>query len=215
MPGRFPFAGIDVGGSSKGFHLVGLCDGDEITSFRASTPDQAVEKIKQWSTISVAIDAPISWAKDGKSRACERALEVSGIRCFKTPSRNLAGEKPFYDWVKHGLMLYDALRAAGYYSICKPEGLRQEKILMETFPHAIATRLQGARPRDLSKVVFRRAVLRCQEVDETALSNIDFVDAALCALIARLFFRGGMNDLDRPGGDHCGMLIPIRSSPPN
>jgi len=208
IPGQFQFAGIDVGGPSKGFHLVGLTDGNDISCHRAFEPSQALTKLREWRALSVAIDAPITWAKEGKSRSCERALEAAGIHCFKTPTEYLAGSKSFYGWVRHGLLLYQTLAAAGFRYVDAGAEPGVGMTMMETFPHAVALRLNGVKPAGQSKVKFRRLVLRDQNIQECRLSNLDFVDAALCALVSKHAFKAGIDELERPGGKTSGMVIP-------
>ncbi len=79
---------------------------------------------------------------------------------------------------------------------------------METFPHAVAMRLRGHRPVGVSKAVFRRAVLREYQIDESLLSNIDFVDAALCALVARSYGISNLDCLESSSRFDEGMRIP-------
>ena len=188
--------------------MVGLTAVNEINCYRAFAPNDAVTKLQEWGVVSVAIDAPIAWAAEGKSRPCERALETAGIHCFKTPTESLAGTKSFYGWVRHGLLLYQALNAAGFCYVYDSGKPGVENTMMETFPHAVALRIKGARPAGKSKVDFRRSVLRDQKIQASKLANLDFVDAALCALVSRLYFKTGIDALELPGGPESGMVIP-------
>jgi predicted RNase H-like nuclease len=116
-------------------------------------------------------------------------LGKQGIYCFATPTRDQAEkhEKKFYDWVFNGERLYDLL--GNDYQLFNGE--RQEgPVCIETFPHAVVCALAGqvvsARPR--ARV--RREALRERNYDYSGLPNIDFVDAALCAVTADEFRKG-------------------------
>lgn len=183
--------GIDVGGSGKGFHAVALRNGQfEPRHFAAAS---AVESwCKSQAAQVIAIDAPCAWATSGGSRLAERSLAVRGerIQCFKTPTRPSAKGRAFYGWVFNGEKLYERLLLH-----CRLfDGTRQRgKIVVETFPHAVVCALAGrvipARP----KATTRRRMLREQGYDDGPLANIDFVDAALCALTAERFLLGRTN----------------------
>ena len=214
MNREFKFVGVDVGGPRKGFHLVGLSEGNSIISQRASTPDECANTIKGWCGQVIAIDAPMAWAAEGPSRKAERELERCGIHCFKTPTEEVACGNPFYDWVRNGLALYDVLRVHGYKT---PEQVAHEKrsclTVMETFPHAIAKRLSLLEATPLTKSRFRRNVLRERGIDEAQLANIDFVDAALCALLAKIYAEHGPQAVCCLGGLVEGMFIPQVPNP--
>ena len=63
-------------------------------------------------------------------------------------------------------------------------------MLFETFPHAITWHLRGGNADASKKRTQRRALLAQAEIDLTELTNIDLVDAALCALTAYLAATG-------------------------
>ena len=69
----------------------------------------------------------------------------------------------------------------------------------EVFPNATAHRLRGPQPKTVSKVVWRRALLRDAGVDETALGNLDLVDAAICALTGLLALEGDFETFGQVG----------------
>lgn len=180
--------GIDVGGRGKGFHAVALRNGEfQAQHFRKAT------NMKDWCLEQdaevVAIDAPCAWSASGSSRLAERSLAIGGetIQCFKTPTRTSAKGRAFYEWVFNGAELYQ--RLVHHYRLF--DGTRARgKIVLETFPHAVVCALEGrvipARP----KATTRRRMLRDQGYDDGPLANIDFVDAALCALTAERFLLG-------------------------
>lgn len=108
-----PVVGIDVGGIKKGFHAVAILEGCLLAQ---SEPISSPQEVAAWCTglgaAVVAIDAPSAWAHAGTSRRCERDLAVNNINvsCFSTPERRLAEGRTFYDWVRNGERLYQAIR---------------------------------------------------------------------------------------------------------
>jgi len=177
--------GIDVGGLGKGFHAVALANG-RFHPRHFKQANEVYEWILEVQATVVAIDAPCKWALSGKSRLAERELAIDGktIQCFKTPSRNAAAGNPFYGWVFNGETLYELLRTS--YDLF--DGSQQTgKIVLETFPHAVACALAGSVIPASPKGLIRRHSLSEQGFDVGPLTNIDFVDAALCALTAQQF----------------------------
>jgi predicted nuclease with RNAse H fold len=180
--------GIDVGGSGKGYHAVVLRHGQfEPHHFRAASDAEAWCHAR--AAQAIAIDAPCAWATSGGSRFAERSLAEGGqtIQCFKTPTRASAVGRAVYGWVFNGETLYQRLLT--HYRLF--DGTRQHgKVVLETFPHAVVCALAGrvipARP----KAITRRRILREQGYDDGLLANIDFVDAALCAVTAERFLLG-------------------------
>jgi predicted nuclease with RNAse H fold len=61
---------------------------------------------------------------------------------------------------------------------------------IETFPQAVACALAGTLVSAKRKGAVRRDLLRRQQLDLSLLTNIDFVDAALCAVAARYVLLG-------------------------
>lgn len=180
--------GVDVGGSGKGFHAVALRNGRfETQLFTAES------ELESWCQAqgaqAIAIDAPCAWAKSGRSRLAERSLSVSGetIQCFKTPTRISAKGRAFYGWVFNGETLYQSLfpkyRLHG-------ENRQRSKVVLETFPHAIVCALAGRVIPAQAKATVRRRILREENYDDGPLANIDFVDAALCAVTAERYLLG-------------------------
>jgi len=180
--------GIDVGAPGKDFHAV-LLHGSELTPQRFHEVTDVLEWCVLKKAQAVAVDAPCGWAVSGGSREAERSLCIGGqiVQCFKTPTREKAGEHAFYGWVRNGEMLYAALKK----HFCLFNGQRTEKrTVFETFPHAVFCALKGRVVRARPKAKNRRDALREQGFDTSSLSNIDFVDAALCALTAKRFLLG-------------------------
>lgn len=147
--------GIDVGAERKGFHLVCL---EPFSFINLHDPHEAASWCK--GADLVAIDCPSEWAAPGeRSRPFEREMIRQGYPCFCTPSEERARGNPFYDWVRNGLRLWQALES--------------HPRVVEVFPRAIS---------DATTTAGRRAFLRSRGVDEMRLSNRDLVDAAVCCL---------------------------------
>lgn len=173
----------------KGFHAVALCNG---VFERTSSKDPAgiANWCLQWRAAVVAVDAPCGWSRSGVSRLAERALKLGTerIQCFSTPSRAraLAHKRGFYDWVFNGEALYQHL--VPHYPLFDGE-LRSGPLSFETFPHAIVCALAGKVVAAKPKVASRRGVLRRLGYACDSLPNVDFVDAALCAVAAGEFLQ--------------------------
>jgi len=71
-------------------------------------------------------------------------------------------------------------------------------IFSETFPQAIASGLAGKIVSAKQKRTTRRALLKQAGIDIAALSNIDKVDAALCALAAHHLAFGSLKSYGEP-----------------
>lgn len=180
--------GIDVGGCGKGFHAVALRNGRFDPKHFTQVSD-VVDWCQNQNAQVIAIDAPCAWATSGGSRLSERSLAIGGetIQCFKTPTRTSAQGHAFYGWVFNGERLYESL--APHYRLFEGTN-RRGKIVLETFPHAVVCSLVGRVISARQKATTRRRVLREHGYDDRPLANIDFVDAALCALSADRFLRG-------------------------
>lgn len=172
--------GIDVGGYKKGFHGCAV-RGREIICGpkRLSDIGTAVALVMDLNPTMVAIDCPCACAPDGKSsRDGERELArcVCGIRW--TPDRSrLVG--PYYEWIEHGLKLYDELTKAG---------VPAEKQI-EVFPTAAWTIWAG--PRDVSRAKWSAkglADLDLEGLPKRRLSQDDR-DAIAAALVAQMHER--------------------------
>ena len=181
--------GIDVGGERKGFHAVALQNGTFVATLAHSDPAVIVSWCRQLKAVVVAVDAPCGWSAGGASRLAERSLAIGGnkITCFATPTRARANRSNFYKWVFNGARLYQQL--AQPYRLF--DGVRRNSLTcFETFPHAVVCALAGRVVAARPKRETRRAALRKLGYDVSSLSNVDFVDAALCAVTADAFARG-------------------------
>lgn len=189
--GMITTVGIDVGGGRKGFHAVALTNGHYTDQLATSD----VEAIRRWclgemQAQVIAIDAPCRWSATGRMRACERELMRQGIHCFSSPTREQAVRHPsnYYGWMLRGEALYQALEPS--HPLCEILPRPGERCCMETFPHAITWNLRGGNARARQKRMQRRELLLQAGIGLTPLSNIDLVDAALCALTAHLAAHG-------------------------
>ncbi len=182
--------GIDVGGSRKGFHAVALTGG----AYAARLGTSEVQGLAHWcrSVIGadwIAIDAPCRWSGDGRARPCERELMQRGIFCFASPSREAAVSHPsnYYGWMRQGEALYRQLEASHPLLSGLPAS---GPACFETFPHAITWHLRGGNAVARQKRPQRRALLEQAGIDTAALTSIDWIDAALCALAAHHLASG-------------------------
>jgi predicted nuclease with RNAse H fold len=126
------FAGVDVGGERKGFH-VALTDGRVILEIAAELSlRQTVEWLAQRSPTVVAIDAPPQALIQGpETRAAERALSQAGFRIQWT--RRQGTGLPAPEWMNHGAALWHELQRA-----------LPNARLIETFPTAATAQLANS-----------------------------------------------------------------------
>ena len=110
---------------------------------------------------------------------------------FYTPTEQWAIKKAFYGWVFNGLRLYEALGSD--YPLYRGEAT--EKNCIETFPHAVVCALRGEVVSARRKNKVPRSILRDLGIDDSPLPNIDFVDAAICALAAKAFEEGNFKKI--------------------
>jgi len=181
------FVGIDVGGSRKGFHAVAL----EAARYHARIESLSAEEICAWCRAQdaciVAVDAPCRWRLNGRMRECERMLAAQRLSCYATPSREDAQKSAFYQWMLNGAALYALLET----DFPLFDGTRRTgRFCIETFPHAVACSLAGKIVSAKKKKPVRSELLRTAGLDPALLPNIDYVDAALCALTAFHVHRG-------------------------
>lgn len=182
-----PVAGIDVGGFAKGFHAVVIRNGAIDAVFRSTKPSDMAAWCVDQGAMTVGVDAPCRWSTGRGSRSAERKLSKDGIRAFSTPSYAKGASNPFYRWMVNGAELYQALeRRYRLYDGVKVT----ERLCFETFPQAIACALAGRIVPAADKRNNRREVLRRAGLDSPLLTNIDYIDAALCAL-ACFYIRAG------------------------
>jgi predicted nuclease with RNAse H fold len=180
--------GIDVGGIKKGFHAVANRTGKYLAQFHSSNADEIAAWVLDHQPSVIAIDAPSMFSLQGNSRQAERDLVKNGMRCFYTPTRELAAKSRFYDWVFNGERLYQALGLPIF------SGEQNDApCMIETFPHGIQISLWGNDhqycPEGGKLSVRKNTLVEKSHYDTSQLSCIDFVDAALCAVTADYFFN--------------------------
>jgi len=192
--------GIDVGGERKGFHAVALRGDTFVDKTTAADPAVIVAWCLDHKATVVSVDAPCGWSQTGSSRLAERKLQISKkqIYCFSTPMREHAEnhDKGFYDWVFNGERLYRLL--VNDFPLFNGKR-RKGQMSIETFPHAVVCAMEGRLVSAKFKVKVRRKVLQNKGYDISDLSNIDFVDAALCAVAADEFGKGNYQCFGNPG----------------
>ena len=181
-------AGIDVGGTKKGFHAVALRDEAVVAKLATSTPGHVVAWCRELHVSAVGIDAPCRWSDTGRARWCERELAGLGMSCFSTPSQIVGEVHPFYRWMVNGAELFRQL--APHYRLYDGRTPTLEPLCFETFPQAIACCLACKRLSAKNKRVERRWVLDQAALTTDALTSIDEIDAALCALAAQHVLAG-------------------------
>ena len=177
--------GIDVGGERKGFHAVAITGG----SYSSHLCTKSVPELVLWCREAVrarviAVDAPCRWSEDGHPRPAERELMKKRIWCFSTPTRKQAVEHRtnYFGWMLRGEELFRALEDE--FPLCRKLRATNRKCCFETFPHAITWHLRGGIADASQKRNQRRELLAQSGIDLAELTNIDLVDAALCALTA-------------------------------
>lgn len=186
MPSPKTTIGIDVGGIKKGFHAVANRDGHYLAQYQSQQADDIAAWALAYQPSVIAIDAPCMFSQSGRSRKAEQDLVKHGIRCFYTPTRMLAKQSHFYDWVFNGELLYQALGWPIFMG-----NQTETPCLIETFPHGIQLSLCENGTKKISgdsKSVIRKNTLALKaHYDLSQLSCIDFIDAALCAVSADYF----------------------------
>ena len=175
--------GIDVGGPKKGFHAVALHAGQFVDKRAFSDAASAAAWCRQIGAQAVGVDAPCRWSLNGRSRPAERALAAEKIHSFSTPSRAAAENRDFYRWMFNGAELYRLLEF--HYRLFDGRNVGIAPVVFETFPQAVACTLAGKIVSAKKKSTVRRALLAGAGFDIALLTNIDTVDAALCALTAQ------------------------------
>lgn len=196
--------GIDVGGPSKGFHAVAL-DGDRVLKVHALEAIKIAEWCSSVGARAIAIDAPAGWRTGPGLRLAERELQERGLHFFATPSREKSSS-PFYTWMHNGFALYEAL-AQCFPRITRDSTTISSPVCFETFPHAIAHALFEGRVPAGSKVRVRRKLLADCGLRVGELSNVDLVDAGLCAYTARRFLMNRGGDVQFLGDRDGGFLV--------
>ncbi len=194
------WAGVDVGGRRKGFHVALI---DERSVLRVLTrpgrllePDDVVSWLGDGPRpVLVGVDCPCA-LDDGTRREAERRLarQVCGLRYTPTPEA-LAAQRArpgqasrFYEWIEQGLALYAALARAGLPAI-------------ECFPTASWTRWYRPRNGTQRSIWSTRALARLGLRGVPGGLGQDGRDAIAAAVTAREHGRGateGFGDIVVP-----------------
>ena len=180
------FVGVDVGGR-KGYHAIALDDRGLKDIITTSNVAAIANWIATQNPKIIAVDAPCRWSINGRSRKAERQLMSQKIWCFSTPTRDgaIAHPKNHFNWMLAGEALYEQLYLTHRYF----DGNRDAALpyCLETFPHAAVCALRGRVISAKGKGRVRRQLLEELGLETSRLPNIDFVDAALCAVVAKCF----------------------------
>lgn len=192
-------AGVDVGGPKKGFHAVALRDGAYLDKFSAHEASAIAAWCLGVGARLVGVDAPCRWSQTGRARPAERELMKGKIWCFSTPTREraVAHPKKHFHWMLAGEALYEALQET-YPILAGNSESTGGTTCFETFPQAIACALAGKVVLAKDKAATRRALLQQAGLSIEALTNIDTVDAALCALAAHYLASGSFKAYGEP-----------------
>jgi predicted nuclease with RNAse H fold len=174
--------GVDVGGLKKGFHAIAFQDGHYREKFSTLIPSEIAEWCRKLKASVVGVDAPCRWSLTGRARPCERALAAEGLHTFATPSQAKGRTHPFYHWMVNGADLYRCL--APDYQLYNGQRSVSGLLCVETFPHAVACALAGKNLSARQKRADHSRLLREAGVGTDALTNMDWIDAAICALAA-------------------------------
>lgn len=176
--GSRQFAGVDVGGSRKGFDVAIVDDERLLRLDGGLSCDDVVALIGEAGPRLVGIDSPRACAPDGeRSRPDERAFARAGICAIRfTPDDvTVRSGNPYYGWVVEGLALYEALAGVD---------------VVEVFPTASWTRWHGPRGRRSRAAWSKEALAALRLPGVPARTNQDQRDAIAAALTVRQHARG-------------------------
>ncbi|MGC3962664.1 MAG: DUF429 domain-containing protein [Rhodocyclaceae bacterium] len=205
-------AGIDIGGTRKGCHLVILRGREVLSCVHSGDPALLAQRCNEFEVSAVGVDSPCLWSPRGTGRVAERALARERIFSFSTPTRahaesSLSG---FYGWMFNGERVHQALAAT--HPLQTETRYGGGKVCFETFPHAVTCALLGTHVASAKrKRVQRRQLLEDLGVETRPLKSIDALDAALCAITAEYLLLGqtrAYGDAEGgyifvPGGNSC------------
>jgi predicted nuclease with RNAse H fold len=178
---QFPVvAGIDVGETEKGYHLVALKGAEVLGCFTTTEAAEATRWCKERNALYIGVDAPCAWRGEDHPREAERILRQMGYSLYPTPTRKVALQNPTYAWMLNGEKLYQALQLE-YPLIESIEA--KPPFCFETYPYATSCAYMGRKLDADDKNQDRRQILRTVGIDDSGFANIDFVDAAICALV--------------------------------
>lgn len=194
-------AGIDVGGPRKGFHAVILKAGSFFDQIHLTDESTLADWLNRHKARYIGVDSPCAWRPTHAPRLAETDLSRSGISCFFTPRRNKAVAHPtgYYNWMLQGEKLYLKLNQSHSLYSGTPDCI-SDSTCFETYPHAIACRLSGCKLLARNKLADRSAILQQNNIILPFFHEIDFIDAALCALMALHFSQMQFSAFGEPAG---------------
>ena len=220
---RVYWAGVDVGGKRKGFHVAVVASSSRglqlsLNGHVAGRDAAAavLSLLERFSPRVVAVDSPRRPAPVGETqRPCEHSL-TAAVRCGITGTRDedtiAARQDHYYEWIQEGWKLYETLEQAPSWTV------------IECFPTATWARLDRVRPRDVSRERWSEDILQQKLVEPGLLGglptrrNQDLRDAIGAAYTARLYSqRGKTETFTCPDCDllpHCGIVVPRLASRP-
>jgi len=191
-------AGVDVGGPAKGFHAVAISRRGVVAKTASRSAAVIASWCKEQGATVVAVDAPCRWRTGTQARLAEREMAQVRITSFSTPTEVRARGHAFFTWMFAGMEMFQAL--ASNHPLYLGQANRSA-VAIESFPQAVACALAGQIVSAKEKNRVRRALLAQAGIDETGLSNIDEVDATLCAIAAQTFVHGSFQSYgDITGG---------------
>jgi predicted nuclease with RNAse H fold len=190
--------GVDVGGPKKGFHVVALREGHIFDTCVTLDAGEVVAWCRRLDASTVGIDAPCCWSYTGRARPCERALAAERVHAYATPSQSIGESHKFYRWMRNGAELFRLMTP--YYRLFNGRMSESSPVCFETFPHAVACALAGRIVSAKHKCSDRRRLLREAGLSIDSLTNIDMVDAALCALTAQHLLNGTVKTYGEAAG---------------
>lgn len=176
------FAGIDVGGRTKGFHVAILAGSEvKLYQFGSSEKKKIANLLDEEGVGVVAVDSPIDAARNGeRSRECEREFGKKGICGIRyTPEKTEIKPGGYYEWIYEGMELYKRL------SKCKAK-------VVECFPTASWTIWNGPK-KDRTRAQWTTKGLRKfrLNIDNGGRRlNQDFRDAIAAAKTAECCAKG-------------------------
>ena len=173
------FAGVDVGGPRKGFHVAVVDRGALVAGpIQLRTPQEVVAWLAPRRPRVVAVDSPRVAAPDGRrSRECERAI-ARAICCLRyTPDRARIRANPYYGWIAHGFALYALLARVPW-------------AVIECFPTASWTRWEGSRRPEPRGAWSARGLERLRLRGVPSRLGQDARDAIAAAVTAELYGAG-------------------------
>jgi predicted nuclease with RNAse H fold len=185
--------GVDVGGRRKGFHAVALRDNKFVGLKTSIDVPTIVDWCQEKQAVAIGVDSPCQWSLTGRARQAECALMKNGVWCFATPTLKIAENHSTdnYGWMLAGAELFSLLKT--HYHLFDGQPIDSKPVCFETFPQAVACALAGKVVSARQKSHVRRKLLKEIGIDTSFLPNIDFVDAALCAVTAYYLLSGKVN----------------------